>query len=99
MRLRAVTLAAVLLSSASASADDTIFDFGGPRQDQQGAYQPQPGTIVAGGVGTLTAISGWMDEGWGWRRPVTVNNTGTATLTEWPLRLHIDASGTPGASV
>jgi hypothetical protein len=107
MRLRAVTAALLLLLAsapvvlvpARAGADDTIFDFVAPRQDQQGAYQPQPGTVVAGGVGTLTAISGWLDEGWAWRRPVTVNNAGTSTLVEWPLRLSIDASSTPGASV
>lgn len=97
MRLRAV--GALLCLSSAAIADDTVFDFVAPRADQQGAYAPGPRALVAGGVGTLTPVSGWIDEDWAYRRPIWIVNGGDTALMEWPLALTIDGAEPAGADV
>ncbi len=99
------TLAAAVAAAAAAialpkgaRADDTVFDFVAPRPDQQGAYAPGAGAVVAGGVGTLTAIPGWLDEAWEYRRPLTVQNGEAFALDEWPVQLLLDAAGDPAAA-
>lgn len=97
--LAGATLIAALCLGGSAHADDTVFDFVGPRLGQEGQYEIGIGAIMSGGLGTLAPVAGWFDERWEYRFALTVTNNNGAALSEWPLFLDIDARTAAGYDI
>ncbi len=87
--------ALLLLGPGRARAQQTTFDFETPGPDQQGAYAPDADAEVTAGVARLLATSNpaWHSPNWGFRIGVRVENAGTQTLTDYPVR--IDFAGAP----
>ncbi len=95
----AAAFAALILQPNLAAADDTVFDFVGPRASQLGTYVAGTGAVVSGGFGTLAPIAGWYDEAWGYRLSLSIDNPGATPLSEWPVDLLLDAASPGGALV
>lgn len=98
-RLIAAAALAATVAPSTARADDTIFDFVGPRAGQEGNYVTGPGAIVSGGVGTLGPRAGWFDESWSHRLPLIVTNPNAAALAEFQVSLFVDATTALGDAV
>ncbi len=76
-----------------AMAQQTLFDFESPQEDQVGAYVTDPGAEISGGEAHLVPRQAppWYDEAWPYRLVVTISNPGPALINH-PVRVDLSAA-------
>ena len=95
-----VVLALLMVAPPKGRAQQTLFDFEGPQADQVGAYVPDSGAEVTGGVAQLIPRSTptWFNPAWPYRLTITLTNPGAALLNH-PVRIDLGAAPTDRKSV